>query len=191
MSNEVFAPTTASWSATGAGSGVAGLGIGTTMPTELANWAPYGDGVKPLNALVWWNKYYSSSLTAPCPKFAFIASVVRSAEVDTFIGFGLVANPSVSSTAGIKAGLAPGVQPNGWGTGQPCFLTKFYGSANGPLATIEDADAYGNGTMVGVNSSGAVTWQMLCDFADTDHPYTGILALWNAAGTLVDRIPAA
>lgn len=192
MANEVFAPTTATWAATGAGTGVAAVGIGTTMPTELAAWAPYGGTAKPLSALVFWNPNFKASLTSPAIKFGFICNLIRAGvQSDIFVGFGYCNNPSVSTSAVITAGLNPMVLPSGYAANVPAFLYRMYGSRNQILGAIQDSDVNGNGDVTMHNAAGQITVEMLSNGTDATFPYTGIVALYDQSGSPeIGQIPA-
>lgn len=191
MANQVFAPTTASWTASGAGTGVAAVGIGTTMPTELANWAPYGGTAKPQSALVFWNPNFRTTLTYPSAKFAFICNIVRAGvQSDMFCGVGTCNNPSVSSVASILAGLNPFVISSGYAVNDPAFLYRLYGSRNQVLASILDADSIGNGVLEVANVPGQITTELLANgTVPPTYPFTGIAATFTDAGVQNGQIP--
>lgn len=190
MAAEVIAPTTATFAA-----GNTVIGFGTTLPAELAAWAPFSayPTVKPVTATVFYNSAWSAGATVPTVKFTFMTTVITpDGAVTTFFGFGLVAKPSVSTTAVIFAGFSPAYQANGFGAGKPGAIHRFYSSQNTVLADSREIDVEGDGAFVVSNNAGQDTIDIATNyFNPTYFPgITGWVVTRDASGTPTGTAPA-
>ena len=192
MANEVFAPTTATF-----GPGVDVVGIGTTLPTELAAWVPFPSAptLRLKSALVFYNSGYSAVGTSAAVKFAFIGTAINpGAQATTVIGYGIVANPSVSGTAVILAGFQMNMVVNPFGGGATSFALSYsmVNHNNQVIFQIAEDDVQGDGAAYLMNNAGVATVRLYSNLLVTGGTVnSGAIQTVNAAGTtLTSQTPA-
>lgn len=190
MAAEVIAPTTATFAA-----GNTVIGFGTTLPAELAAWVPFATDptIKPVTATVFYNAQWSAAATVPTVKFTFMTTVITPSDggVHTFWGYGLVANPSVSTTAVIMCGVNPSYLPNGYGAGQAGVAHRFYSKNNTELVAIAQDDAGGDGAVAVYDIAGTQRINLGCNYYDPAvYPsLTGFLITFDNTGAVTGSAP--
>jgi hypothetical protein len=189
LSAEVIAPTTATFAA---GNNV--LGFGTTMPPELAAWAPYADEptVVPLAATVFYNTSWNPSSTSALVKFTFLATLIRTdGSIATVLGYGVTINPSVSATARIYQEFSTFYVPNGFGAGEPFSRVDFYGCDNSVLTSFLEAGSDGAGQVQVLNNANVATVRLGSNFGGTTAwpDITGYLVTTDNTGAVTGATP--
>lgn len=149
-STEVIAPTNGNFAP---GNNV--IGMGTSIPPELAVYKPFGASGEPITAaIVFYNAAFNTVATTPLIKFHFIAPAtnVSIGVAALCIGMGICNNPSVNSTAVVNAGFQVGAQDAFTG-----HMSMDYGFANhldANVVEIGEYDTAGDGEVVTFDSTG-------------------------------------
>jgi len=174
MALSIFAPTTGTFTP---GHDVMGIATGTDLPTELANWEPFGVGTgnKPKYALIGYNSAYLTTRTYSQVKYVF-ATFVNNPGVtqDIVHGAYVVLNASVNpSTGQIVAAQWLGFDITGTGGAgglYPDVFHDFRGHNTERLAVIFEDDSQGDGAMDFYNNAGVRTVQIYSNFASPSGP---------------------
>jgi len=135
MSNEVIAPTTATFAE---GNDV--IGLGTSLPAELAAWTPYGGTYVLKSALIFYSSDWSATATYGQVKYWFIAfgnvtSGTAKGESDFYIGCCYVTNASNSTTGVIRPLLSAGM------TAANLAYNNTYNGGGGLATQVADDDS--------------------------------------------------